>query len=82
VAEGTSSQLKAQVGTGSLDVRLPDGEQRSQAQAVLAGTLEGPVQLGADPLTLSVLLATPAAATDVNRLLPRSTRTRLSSGKR
>jgi ABC-2 type transport system ATP-binding protein len=50
--------------------------------AVLAGTLEGPVQLGADPLTLSVLLATPADATDVGRLLPRSTRTRLSSGKR
>jgi hypothetical protein len=29
--------------------------------------LEGPVQLGADPLTLSVLLATPADATDVGR---------------
>jgi ABC-2 type transport system ATP-binding protein len=70
VAEGTSAQLKAQVGSGSLHVRLLDGQQRSQAQAVLAGTLEGgPVHLGADPLALSVLLATPADPTDVGRLV-------------
>ena len=80
VAEGTSSQLKAQVGSGSLHVRLLDGEQRSQAQAVLAGTLEGPVQLGADPLTLSVLLATPADATDVGRLVGHAM-TRLSDAQ-
>ena len=67
VAEGTSAQLKARVGSGSLHVRLLDGEQRSQAQAVLAGTLDGPVQPGADPLTLSVRLATPADPTDVGR---------------
>ena len=61
VAEGTSAQLKAQVGSGTLHVRLLDGQQRSEAQAVLAGTLEGgQVHLGADPLTLSVLPATPA----------------------
>ena len=69
VAEGTSAQLKAQVGSGTLHVRLLDGQQRSQAQAVLAGTLEGPVQLGADPLTLSVPLATPADPTDTGRLV-------------
>jgi len=80
VAEGTSSQLKAQVGSGSLHVRLLDGEQRSQAQAVLAGTLEGPVQLGADPLTLSVLLAPPADATDVGRLVGHAM-TRLSDAQ-
>jgi len=67
VTEGTSAQLKARVGSGTLHVRLLDGEQRSQAQAVLAGTVNGPVQLGADPLTLSVLLVTPADATDVGR---------------
>jgi len=67
VAEGTSAQLKARVGSGTLHVRLLDGEQRSQAQTVLAGPLNGPVQLGADPLTLSVLLVTPADATDVGR---------------
>jgi ABC-2 type transport system ATP-binding protein len=69
VAEGTSAQLKAQVGSRTLHVRLLDGQQRSQAQAILAGTLEGPVQLGADPLTLSVLLATPADAAGVGRLV-------------
>jgi ABC-2 type transport system ATP-binding protein len=67
VAEGTSAELKARVGSGTLQVRLLNGEQRSQAQAVLADALEGPVRLGADPLTLSVLLATPADATDVGR---------------
>jgi ABC-2 type transport system ATP-binding protein len=67
VAEGTSAQLKAEVGSGTLHVRLLDGQQRSRARAVLAGTLEGPVRLGADPLTLSVLLATPA--NDAGRLV-------------
>jgi ABC-2 type transport system ATP-binding protein len=65
VAEGTSAQLKARVGAGTLHVRLLDGQQRSRAEAVLARTLEGHVRLGADPRTLSVLLATladPAAA--------------------
>jgi ABC-2 type transport system ATP-binding protein len=69
VAEGTSAQLKAQVGPGTLLVRLLDGQQRSQAQALLAGTLDGPVHLGTDPLTLSMLLATPADPADVSRLV-------------
>ena len=80
VAEGTSAQLKARVGSGTLLVRLLDGKQRSRAQAVLAGALEGPVQLDADPLTLSVLLATPADATDVGRLVGHAM-TRLSEAR-
>jgi ABC-2 type transport system permease protein len=80
VAEGTSAQLKARVGSGTLHVRLLDGEQRSQAQEVLARTLEGPVQLGADPLTLSMLLATPADPTDVGRLVGHAM-TRLSEAR-
>ncbi len=79
-AEGTSSQLKARVGAGTLQVRLLDGHQRSQAQAVLAGVLESPVQLGADPLALSVRLATPAGATDMGRLIGRAL-TRLSEAQ-
>jgi ABC-2 type transport system ATP-binding protein len=67
VAEGTSAQLRARVGSGTLHVRLLDGEQRSRARAVLAGTLERPVRFGADPLTLTVLLATPADPTDMGR---------------
>jgi ABC-2 type transport system ATP-binding protein len=80
VAEGSSAQLKARVGSGTLHVRLLDGEQRSQAQAVLAGTLEGTVHLAADPLALSVLLATPADATDVGRLVGHAM-TRLSEAR-
>ncbi len=80
VAEGTSAQLKARVGSGTLHVRLLDGAQRSEAQAVLAGALDGPVQLGADVLTLSVLLATPADATDVGRQVGHAM-TRLSEAR-
>jgi ABC-2 type transport system ATP-binding protein len=80
VAEGTSAQLKAQVGSGILHVRLLDGEQRCQAQAVLAGTLEGAVQLDSDPLALSVLLAGRPDATDVGRLIGRAM-TRLSQAQ-
>ncbi|WP_220446995.1 ATP-binding cassette domain-containing protein [Nonomuraea deserti] len=69
VAEGTSAQLKSRVGSGTLHVRLLDGEQRAQAQQVLAGALEGTVHPAADPLALSMLLATPADATDVGRLV-------------
>jgi len=80
VAEGTSAQLKARVGSGTLHVRLLDGEQRPRARAVLAGTLEGPVRLGADPLTLSVLLATPADPADTGRLVGHAM-TRLSDAR-
>jgi ABC-2 type transport system ATP-binding protein len=69
VAEASSAQLKARAGSGTLRVRLVDGQQRSRAGAVLAGILEGPVQLGADPLTLSVLLAAPVDPADTGRLV-------------
>jgi len=69
VAQGTSAQLKARVGSGTLHVRLLDGQQRSRAQAILARTLEAPVCLGADPLALSVLLATPSYPADTGRMV-------------
>jgi ABC-2 type transport system ATP-binding protein len=69
VAEGTSAQLKSRVGSGTLHLRLLDGEQRPQARQVLAGALEGTVHLAADPLVLSMLLATPADAANVGRLV-------------
>jgi len=40
VAEGTSTQLKAQVGSGTLHVRLLDGQQRSQAQDLTTGVFD------------------------------------------
>jgi len=72
VAEGTSAQLKARVGTGTLQIRLLDSEQRPQALQILAGLLEGTVRLADDPLSLSMLLATPPDATDVGRLVGRA----------
>jgi ABC-2 type transport system ATP-binding protein len=69
VAEGTSARLKSQIGSGTLRLRLLDGEQRPQARQILAGILDGTVQLDSDPLAVSVLLATTPEATDVSRLV-------------
>jgi ABC-2 type transport system ATP-binding protein len=80
VAEGTSAQLKARVGSGTLRVRLLDGQQRSRAQTVLTAALDGPVELDADPLALSVLLANPADPADVGRLVGHAM-TRLSDAR-
>ncbi|WP_335983262.1 ATP-binding cassette domain-containing protein [Streptomyces sp. CA2R106] len=61
VAEGTSAQLRARVGAGTLRVRLLDGAQRSRAQAILTAVFAGAaVRSGGDPLTLSVTPAAPA----------------------
>ncbi|MFI0806482.1 ATP-binding cassette domain-containing protein [Streptomyces echinatus] len=72
VAEGTSAQLKSRVGSGTLHIRLLDGEQRPQALQILAAALEGTVQLAADPLSLSLMLATRPDATDTGRLVGRA----------
>jgi daunorubicin/doxorubicin transport system ATP-binding protein len=71
VAQGTSSQLKARVGSGTLRLRLLDGMQRPQARDILAAALQdrAGVQLDADPLGLSVALATAQEATDAGRLV-------------
>jgi ABC-2 type transport system ATP-binding protein len=53
IADGTSSELKAQVGTGSLHVRLRDPSQRPEAEHCLAAALGVPVHLEADPTELS-----------------------------
>jgi ABC-2 type transport system ATP-binding protein len=53
IAEGTPSQLKKSVGSGSLHVRLLDPDQRERAQSILAERL-GEVNLEADPAALSV----------------------------
>jgi ABC-2 type transport system ATP-binding protein len=53
IAEGMPSTLKASVGSGTVTVRLHDPGTRGTAQAVLARTLDVPVQPGSDPATLS-----------------------------
>jgi ABC-2 type transport system ATP-binding protein len=53
IAEGTPGQLKASVGAGALQVRVPDPAQRAQAERVLAQALGVPVHPTSDPATLS-----------------------------
>lgn len=60
MAEGTSGQLKASIGVGTVHVRLLDPAQRPQAERVLAEALAVPVYLEADPAALSAhISATP-----------------------
>ena len=53
IAEGTSGELKATVGSGALHVRVRDPEQRALAQELLETSVGGAVLLGADPTELS-----------------------------
>jgi ABC-2 type transport system ATP-binding protein len=59
IAEGTPAQLKASVGSGVLQVRLMDPEQRPQAERLLVRSL-GSANLELDPAALSA----PCADTD------------------
>jgi ABC-2 type transport system ATP-binding protein len=59
IAEGTSAELKASVGSGALHVRLHDPGARGEAERVLAGTLGVPVERDADPAALTARGATP-----------------------
>jgi ABC-2 type transport system ATP-binding protein len=52
IAEGTPGQLKASVGSGALQVRLLDPEQRPEAERLLSREL-GAVHLEPDPTLLS-----------------------------
>jgi ABC-2 type transport system ATP-binding protein len=54
IAEGTSAELKALVGSGTLRVRLHDPDQRTVAERILAQALDQPIQLDSDPAALSV----------------------------
>jgi ABC-2 type transport system ATP-binding protein len=53
IAEGTSAQLKARVGSGAVHVRLHQPDQRPYASQVLAEALAENVQLDGDPAALS-----------------------------
>jgi ABC-2 type transport system ATP-binding protein len=71
IAEGTPSQLKASVGSGALQVRLLDPEQRPEAERVLAAQL-GAVHLEADPTGLSASCQDAERAADAVAELARS----------
>lgn len=57
IAEGTSGELKASVGTGMLHVRLLDPRTRPQAEKLLAEKLETVIYLSSDPAALSARIS-------------------------
>jgi ABC-2 type transport system ATP-binding protein len=72
IAEGTSNELKALVGAGSLHVRLGVAEQRGEAERILAGVLDEPVVLPGDPTALCVRAPDPERVADALSALARS----------
>jgi ABC-2 type transport system ATP-binding protein len=56
IAQGTSGQLKASVGGGTLRVRLADPRDRTTAERVVTQALAGPATPGSDPAALTALL--------------------------
>ncbi|MGK2948855.1 MAG: ATP-binding cassette domain-containing protein [Acidimicrobiales bacterium] len=63
IAEGTSGELKASVGSGGLRVHLRDPDRRPEAEQVLATALGTPVVLESDPAVLSASAPSTADAT-------------------
>ena len=53
IAEGTSGELKASVGTGALSVRVRDPARRPEAERLLTDALGVPMYLESDPAALS-----------------------------
>jgi len=63
IAEGTPGELKAQVGAGSLRIRVREPERRVEAQRLLATVLDAPVLLESDPTVVSSHASDPAEVT-------------------
>jgi ABC-2 type transport system ATP-binding protein len=61
IAEGTSSELKASVGSGALTVRLREAEDRPEARRLLSHLLDADVRADSDPTTLSARVSDPDA---------------------
>jgi len=62
IAEGTSADLKAQVGRGVLHVRLTDADRRDEACRLIADYLGDAVHVDGDPRALTVQLSQPNRA--------------------
>lgn len=62
IAEGTSAELKASVGSGTLRVRLRDPGQRPEAARLLSETLDPPPVSGSDPAAITAGVAGPTEA--------------------
>ncbi|MET0448832.1 MAG: ATP-binding cassette domain-containing protein [Aeromicrobium sp.] len=61
IAEGTSGELKASVGSGALHVRVADVEQREEAIGLLESTLSGDAVREGDPTAIGMRVGDPAA---------------------
>jgi ABC-2 type transport system ATP-binding protein len=61
IAEGTSSELKASVGSGALKVRLREPRDRPEARRLLAHLLDADVRADSDPTTISARVSDPDA---------------------
>ena len=59
IAEGTSQELKAHVGEGSVHIRLTEPGQRARAAEVLQSVLGTQVQLDSEPSSLSARTSDP-----------------------
>jgi ABC-2 type transport system ATP-binding protein len=59
IAEGTSGELKASVGSGALHVRLRNADDRTEGQQVLSRTLGVQVHLDSDPVALTASVSDP-----------------------
>ncbi len=62
IAEGTSSELKASVGTGALHLRLHNPAVRPEAEQMLGRVLKVPVYRESDPAALSARISDPELA--------------------
>lgn len=62
IAEGTPGQLKASVGSGTLQVRLRDPDQRAEAGRLLGRVLGVELRLESDPSALSTRIDDPGLA--------------------
>jgi ABC-2 type transport system ATP-binding protein len=59
IAEGTSAELKASVGSGSLRVRIDDPQKRAEGEQLLSQTLGVEVHLEPDKTALSACVSDP-----------------------
>jgi ABC-2 type transport system ATP-binding protein len=65
IAEGTSRDLKASVGSNALHVRLGSADQRALAQEVVARVLGDGVLPATDPVVVAARLENPAQAAEI-----------------
>jgi ABC-2 type transport system ATP-binding protein len=69
IAEGTSAELKAATGLGTLKVRVRHAHQREQAAQILSQTINAPVRFESDPTLISVRISDLADAEPARALI-------------